>query len=185
MESVASKANTNCTHENLRIAIPVLLQSVLSKSSSTAAAGLFTTSRTANDDLNFTKPIIDMGIALERLKTIHNRAPAKDAHGLISWAHSAQRVYADYLKAWRLGFQDVIVNLAPADGQASNQSDLGMERDDHGDIVNAQGQKVDVAYLLKRPLVRLKNLSKLLNQLKAISPSPRASQVADEYANST
>ena len=163
--------------------IPVLLQSVLSKSTSTAAAGLFATSRTANDDLNFTKPIIDMGIALERLKALHNRAPTTDAHAVISWAQSAHRVYTDYLKAWRLGFQDVVVNLAPADGQKHNQSDLGMPRDDRGDIVNEEGQKVDVAYLLKRPLVRVKNLSKLLNQLKVASPSSRVSQVAEDYAD--
>jgi hypothetical protein len=163
--------------------IPVLLQSVLSKSNSAAAAGLFTTSRTANDDLNFTKPIIDMGVAIERLKALHQRALTKDAHGVLSWAQGAQRFYTDYLKAWRLGFQDVVVNLAPADGQTYNQSDLGMARDDHGDIVNAEGQKVDVAYLLKRPLVRVKNLSKLLNQLNTINPSSRASQVAQGYAD--
>ena len=162
--------------------IPVLLQSVLSKSASTAAAGLFATSRTANDDLNFTKPIIDMGVALERLKALHSRVPTKDTHAVISCAQSAHRVYTDYLKAWRLGFQDVVVNLAPADGQKYNHSDLGMARDDRGDIVNEEGQKVDVAYLLKRPLVRVKNLSKLLNQLKTASPSSRASQVAEDYA---
>jgi hypothetical protein len=163
--------------------IPVLLQSVLSKSSSTAAAGLFTTSRTANDDLNFAKPIVEMGVALERLKALHNRAPTKDALAIPSWAQGAHRVYTDYLQAWRLGFQDVVVNLAPADGQTNNQSDLGMARDDHGDIVNEEGQKVDVAYLLKRPLVRVKNLSKLLNQLKTVNPSSRASQVAGDYAD--
>jgi hypothetical protein len=163
--------------------IPVLLQSVLSKSHSTAAAGLFATSRTANDDLNFTKPIVDMGVALERLKTLHNRAPTEDVHGVLSWAQGAHKVYTDYLKAWRLGFQDVVVNLAPSDGQTYNQSDLGMARDDHGDIVNGEGQKIDVAYLLKRPLVRVKNLSKLLAQLKTINPSSRASQVAEDFAD--
>ena len=162
--------------------IPVLLQSVLSKSTSTAASGLFATSRTANDDLTFTKPIIDMGVALERLRTLHNRAPTKDAHAVLSWAQGAHRVYTNYLNAWRLGFQDVVVNLTPADDQTYDYSDLGMARDDHGDIVNAEGQKVDVAYLLKRPLVRVKNLSKLLNQLKHANPSSRASQVAEDYA---
>jgi hypothetical protein len=163
--------------------IPVLLQSVLSKSNSAAAAGLFTTSRTANDDLNFAKPIFEMGVALERLKALHTRAPTKDALAIPSWAQGAHRVYTNYLQAWRLGFQDVVVNLAPADGQTNNQSDLGMARDDHGDVINEEGQKVDVAYLLKRPLVRVKNLSKLLNQLKTTNPSSRASQVAGDYAD--
>ena len=48
--------------------IPVLLQCVLSKSDSVAAAGLFTSSANGKDDLAFTKPIIDMGVALETLE---------------------------------------------------------------------------------------------------------------------
>lgn len=162
--------------------IPVLLKSVLSKSGSAAAAGLFSSSGTARDDLNFTKPIVDMGVALERLKSLHKRAPTDDAQALVGWAQGAHRVYVEYLKAWRLGFQDVVVNLAPADGQTSNDTDLGMERDLDGYVINAEGQKVDVAYLLKRPLVRIKNLSKALNRLETLLPSSRLSQVAKDYA---
>ena len=161
--------------------IPVLLQSVLSKSGSAAAAGLFTSSTNARDDLNFTKPIIDMGVALERLKTTHSRAPTKDPEVLLTWAQGAHKIYAEYLKAWRLGFQGVVVNLAPATNPPDKESSQGMARDADGDVVNADGKKVDVAYLLKRPLVRIKNLNKMLDCVKDLKPSPKAMQAASDY----
>ncbi len=161
--------------------IPVLLQCVLSKSDSAAAAGLFSSSGSARDDLNFTKPIVDMGVALERLKTLHRRIPTRDLTSLLSWAQSAYKVYTEYLKAWRLGFQDVVVNLAPPDEHKRTEVDEGMARDEDGDVVNNNGEKVDVAYLLKRPLVRIKNLARVFGRVKILKPSSKASMVADEY----
>lgn len=161
--------------------IPVLLQCVLSKSDSATAAGLFSTSGSARDDLNFTKPIVDMGVALERLKTLHRRIPTRDLNSLLSWAQSARKVYLEYLKAWRLGFQDVVVNLAPPDGDTLTEMDEGMSRDENGDVVNSDGEKVDVAYLLKRPLVRIKKLAKAFTRIKILRPSSKALMVADQY----
>ena len=163
--------------------IPVLLQSVLSKSDSSAALGLFASSSTSRDDLSFTKPIVDMGIALERLKTTHGRLPTKDFEALLSWGQSAHRVYSEYLKAWRLGFQDVVVNLAPAENPLDGQATDGIVRDDDGDVLNAEGRKADVAYLLKRPMVRIKSLSKVFDRIKILKPSSRASRVAADYAD--
>ena len=150
--------------------IPVLLTCVLSKSDSALAAGLFNRSGSAND-ANVTKPIVDMGIALERLKSTHKRIPLQNPELLSFWAQGAQRVYADYLKAWRLGFQDVVVNLAPAteeDSKATKATcqsgnwEEGLPRNNEGYVVNGDGERVDVAFLLKRPLVRLKYLAKTL-----------------------
>ena len=138
--------------------IPVLLSCVLSKSDSAIAAGLF--GRSASDDAAITKPIVDMGVALERLKAHHRRAPKSDNNALISWAQGAARIYHDYLKAWRMGFQDVVVNLAPADADTSARWDDGLLRNEDGDLINGDGERVDVAFLLKRPLVRLKYLAK-------------------------
>lgn len=138
--------------------IPVLLSCVLSKSDSAIAVGLF--GRSAADDVAITKPIVDMGIALERLKAHHRRVPKSDNNTLLSWAQGAIRIYHDYLKAWRMGFQDVVVNLAPADANASTRWDDGLLRNEDGDLVNGDGERVDVAFLLKRPLVRLKYLAK-------------------------
>ena len=170
--------------------IPVLLTCVLSKSDSAVAAGLFSASA-YHDDPNFTRPIIDMGITLERLKTLHRRIPQRDLAALLTWAHGAQRVYAEYLKAWRMGFQDVVVNLAPASKNASTASgsrvskpgglDDGLPRNEEGDVVNGDGERVDVAFLLKRPLVRLKYLAKTMKGINFIKPSAEAGLLASKY----
>ena len=159
--------------------IPVLLTCVLSKSDSAAAAGLFNPSM-SGDDPNFTRPIVDMGVALERMKTLHRRIPQDKPDSLLLWAQGAQKVYAEYLRAWRLGFQDVVVNLAPAEGEEQGPDD-GLPRDENGDIVNGDGERVDVAFLLKRPLVRLKYLSKTFRGINTISPSRKAEEIATAY----
>ncbi len=173
--------------------IPVLLTCVLSKSDSAVAAGLFRPSANFNEDPNFTRPIIDMGIALERLKSLHKRIPMQDVNGLLSWAQGAQRVYAEYLKAWRMGFQDVVVNLAPATEASppdpsslpSDQDGLdgGLPRNEDGDVVDGDGERVDVAFLLKRPLVRLKYLAKTLKGINFLIPSTEAETLATKYQN--
>lgn len=153
--------------------IPVLLSCVLSKSDSAVAAGLFNKSSTSSPT-DVTKPIVDMGVSLERLKTLHKRVPKEDSDAFLSWAQSAQRVYTDYIAAWRLGFQDVVISLASADedpfkpakvveGAADGAPwDEGMPRNAEGYVVNGDGERVDVAYMLKRPLVRLKYLAKTI-----------------------
>ena len=171
--------------------IPVLLTCVLSKSDSAVAAGLFRPSAHAKEDPNFTRPIVDMGIALERLKTLHLRIPKDDPSAILTWAHGAQRVYAEYLKAWRMGFQDVVVNLAPADDydsttgtqpSASGQGlDEGLPRNEDGDVINGDGERVDVAFLLKRPLVRLKYLQKTMKGINCLAPSAEAEVLATKY----
>ena len=170
--------------------IPVLLQCVLSKSDSALAAGLFGSKNKESAGVNITKPIVDMGIALERLKSTHRRIPLKDHVAFLSWSQSAQRIYADYIKAWRLGFKDVVINLAPADdaprskvsGSDNNSLDEGMARNDEGYVVNDDGERVDVAFLLKRPLVRLKYLAKTL---KVISIYSLNTLMADQCREST
>lgn len=173
--------------------IPVLLTCVLSKSESAVTAGLFSKTGTGGESAKITKPIVEMGVALERLKTLHKRIPKEDPEALLSWAQSASRVYTDYVKSWRLGFQDVVVNLAPAseedkpekndDDQADAEStiDEGMPRNDEGYIVDGDGERVDVAFLLKRPLVRLKYLSKTLKGINILKPSDRANDLAARY----
>lgn len=171
--------------------IPVLLTCVLSKSDSAVAAGLFSPNYSGQEDANFTKPIIDMGIALERLKSLHRRIPMQDAKSLLTWSHGALRVYTEYLKAWRMGFQDVVVNLAPAnehqaaqgDGSSSGLGGLdeGLPINKDGDVVDGDGERVDVAFLLKRPLVRLKYLAKTLKGINVVSPSAEAESLATKY----
>lgn len=154
--------------------IPVLLTCVLSKSGSAVEAGLFGPNR--QTDAFITKPIIDMGIALEQLKSFHKRIPLHDPDLLVQWALGAHKVYEDYVNAWRMGFQNVVINLAPASqsDSAETQSLNEMPRNADGDMLNENGERVDVAFLLKRPLVRVKYLAKVMKVclfLKSIATS--------------
>ncbi|KAL3424764.1 glucan 4-alpha-glucosidase [Phlyctema vagabunda] len=164
--------------------IPVLLTCVLSKSESAVAAGLFNPDTGDASDTSFTKPIVAMGVSLERLKSLHRRIPLQDTDALITWARSAHKVYEDYLAAWRMGFQDVVVNLAPASRtpSAEQQSLLeGLPRNSAGDVVNSSGERVDVAFLLRRPLVRVKYLAKLTKGINNIRPSDHSSATVALY----
>jgi hypothetical protein len=139
--------------------IPVLLTSVLSKSDSAIAAGLLDTDSATNS--SFTKPIVDMGVSLERLRSIHKRIPLEDTVDFLHWLKSAKKIYEDYLFSWRAGFEGVVVNLASS--HPSNTSELDkMPRNAKGDVINENGEVVDVAYLLKRPLVRIKYLTRVV-----------------------
>ena len=163
--------------------IPVLLQCILSKSEMNAAAGLF--GGLGTDNAAVTKPVMDMGIALERLKSLHKRVPLRDTESLLSWAQGAHKVYEQFIGSWRMGFQDVIVNLAPAEDEkySESKSEGGMARDAEGDVIDSDGKKVDVAHLLKRPLVRLKHLAKVFQQLNEANPSSRTANVYNDYQN--
>lgn len=163
--------------------IPVLLQYALAGGDEAPKhAQVFSKSA---DPADVTKPIVDMGIALERLKTTHKRIPMHEATDLIAWADGAAKVYAEYLRTWRMGFKDVIVNLAPADQAAQKEDspawDDGIPRDKNGDLVDGDGERVDVAHLLKRPLARVKNLAKALGALNQIQPSSGARAAMELY----
>ncbi|GAB7359935.1 hypothetical protein MBLNU230_g7460t1 [Neophaeotheca triangularis] len=151
--------------------IPVLLTSVLSKFNAKPSASQVSSS--SKDDPAVTKPIVDMGIALERLKTSHRRIPMHEPAELLSWAQNAARIYTDYLRAWRLGFEDVVVNLAPAEDDAEGSQGTAAS--------NAHGERVDVAYLLKRPLVRLKYLAKTFKGISQLRPSASAEDMAAKF----
>lgn len=163
--------------------IPVLLQNVLSANRTAAGQRVF--SGSAIDNPNVTQPIVDMGIALERLKAAHRRIPMHDPEDLLRWARNTSKVYGDYLQAWRLGFQDIVVNLAPAEemNNEGKTKEWATEpsRKDTDEAVKGDGERVDVAYLLKRPLVRLKYLAKSFKGVNQITPSPSANEMAEKY----
>ncbi|KAH6702065.1 hypothetical protein BKA61DRAFT_495027 [Leptodontidium sp. MPI-SDFR-AT-0119] len=156
--------------------IPVLLTCVLSKSDSAIAAGLFDP---RGEDNSFTKPIVDMGVALERLKSLHKRIPLASQDEFLHWAQSACKTYEDYLRAWRSGFEDVVVNLAPASRTSSlaeNSDPDKMRINKHGDVLRDTGERADVGYMLKRPL----GLEKLL-QTKASKDVTDAYEELEKY----
>lgn len=161
--------------------IPVLLQSVLSHKD---ASGKITTSTgLAKDEPTVTQPIINMGVALERLKTSHKRIPMHNPQDLVRWAQQTAKIYDDYLRAWRLGFEDLVVTLAPVEGtEKDRQPSIAAKQDGPIEPLAAgDGERVEVAYLLKRPLVRLKYLARGFKSISQLSPSPSADEMAVRY----
>ncbi|KKA26722.1 hypothetical protein TD95_004576 [Thielaviopsis punctulata] len=159
--------------------VPVLLKEVLNEDSINQA--LFD-SPTARDE-SFSKSVVNMGVALEKLRNAHKKAPLTDIYQLFAWLERVQPVYDAYLDAWRLGFHDLVVNLAPLiDTLDDNDSLLdAMPRNDEGDLVDADGERVDVAHFLKRPLQRIKRFIKFLKGVTKVLPSATTSALLESF----
>ncbi|KAF2148440.1 hypothetical protein K461DRAFT_297853 [Myriangium duriaei CBS 260.36] len=155
--------------------IPALLSSVLSKSGSAKSPNLFDKD---GNRAKVTQPIVDMGVALERLKSQHKRISQTNPAALLIWAQNAARIYDDYIKAWRMGFNDVVVNVPKDDKGGWHQ---GLARNAAGDLLSAKGDRIDVAFLLKRPLVRVKNLTTTFRAINYCKPSTDAEAISDRY----
>lgn len=139
--------------------IPVLLNSVIGEN--TDLATLFGPATPGRKVDALSKAVVSMGISLEKLKNAHRRAPAGDLDRLVPWLEGVGAIYSDYLDAWRLGFENLVVNLAPASDVPDDQDSLlnALPRNADGDIVNEDGERVDVAHLLRRPIARIKTLA--------------------------
>lgn len=147
--------------------IPVLLSQVVNDDNATE---LFGSGNRTNRVGSMSKSVIHMGVALEKLKLTHRKAPVSDMRRLATWGHGVVPIYHKYLDAWRLGFQDLVVNLAPASGKPDDEDSLlnAMPRNEFGDIVDSEGERVDVAHLLKRPLLRIKQMAKFFKCIDSI-----------------
>lgn len=147
--------------------IPVLLQQVVNGDN---ANELFGSGGQVTKADALSKSVVNMGVALEKLQMAHRKAPIQDIRRLASWGHGVVPIYHKYLDAWRLGFQDLVVNLAPVAGVLDDEDSLvgAMPRNDAGDIIDAAGERVDVAHLLKRPLLRLKQITKFFKCVDSI-----------------
>ncbi|KAJ6781118.1 hypothetical protein PWT90_00699 [Aphanocladium album] len=161
--------------------IPVLLGDVVNSSDATT---LFSTGGGSQADA-ISKAVVGMGVALEKLKNAHKKAPHQDVRRLAHWAHGVVPMYNSYLSAWRLGFQDLVVNLAPAAGQPEDEDSLldALPRNEHGDVINADGERVAVGYLLKRPLVRIKHMTKLIKCIDSMVASQDTNQLLRDFEN--
>ncbi|KAF2396470.1 hypothetical protein EJ06DRAFT_534194 [Trichodelitschia bisporula] len=172
--------------------IPVLLKCLLSKSEASVAVGLFNKALTTEKEAiaATTKTITDMSIAVKKLKTLHKRIPKESHTSFLIWAQSAHKHYSEYVGTWRLGFQDVVVNLVAEEGastvvgtQLTTGIEDGMQRNDEGYIVTGDGERVDVEYLLRRPLVRLKYLTKTVKGINYKQPSEATSALFTKFQN--
>lgn len=143
-------------------AIPVLLNQVV-HGKQDYATDLFGPSTDGQAD-SVAKTVVNMGIALEKLRNLHKWAPLHDVNKILSWLLTAYPVYDKYLDVWRLGFEGIVVNLALAPGRADDEDSLvnAMPRNEDGDVVDTKGQPVDLQHLLTRPVTRIRGLLKLL-----------------------
>ncbi|OAA64485.1 hypothetical protein SPI_03132 [Niveomyces insectorum RCEF 264] len=134
--------------------IPVLLTQFVENNSPQRAASIFGTSVATHNVNTMSRAVVNMGIILEQLNTLHQFVPLNDAPRMVDWLEKAYPVYNNYLDVWRLGFQGIIVNLAPTAGKTEEDDSLvnGMNRNEDGDVLDENGERVDVAYLLRRPL---------------------------------
>ncbi|KAG6009082.1 hypothetical protein E4U43_000052 [Claviceps pusilla] len=164
--------------------IPVLLSHVVN---GTNVTELFGPSLSASGKVpeSVSKSVVNMGVALEKLRSAHKKAPTSDVRKLANWAHGVVPMYSSYLSAWRLGFDDIVVNLAPAaDDTVDDESLLAaLPRNEKGDLVNDAGQQVAVAYLLKRPLIRVKQLAKLVKCVDALVSSADTRELLQDFEN--
>lgn len=162
--------------------VPVLLSHVVN---GTNATELFGPSASGKVPDSISKSVVNMGVALEKLKSAHKKAPTTDIRKMANWANGVVPMYNSYLNAWRLGFDDVVVNLAPAaDGMDDADSLLdALPRNENGDIVNSDGERVAVAHLLKRPLIRVKQIAKLMRCVDSIVASNDTHELLRDFEN--
>ncbi|KAM7215106.1 hypothetical protein V8F06_009500 [Rhypophila decipiens] len=142
--------------------VPVLLKQVVTGDFGTKAS-LFGHSTYGDKKADpLAKSVVNMGVYLEKLRDYHRRAPLSELRHLLSWMEAVSPVYDKYLDVWRLGFQDLIINLAPMGPDDQDSLINALPRNEEGDVLGENGERVDVAYLLKRPLIRIKWMTKFL-----------------------
>ncbi|KAI0167320.1 hypothetical protein BJ166DRAFT_495624 [Pestalotiopsis sp. NC0098] len=159
--------------------IPVLLNQFVHGNGSVVSEDLFSSSKDKED--NVAKSVIQMGIALEKVRNAHRRCPLSDAHKLPRWLESTRSVYDNYLDVWRLGFNDLIVNLAPLSLDDNDSLVNALPRNEQGDVVNEDGERIDVAHLLKRPLVRVKWITRFIRGYRTVTGTDEYQDLAAHW----
>ncbi|KAK3984786.1 hypothetical protein QBC44DRAFT_8193 [Cladorrhinum sp. PSN332] len=130
-----------------------------------------------------TKSVINMGVALEKLKNFHKEVPLDNIYDLLSWLHAVSPVYDNYFDVWRLGFQGFIINLAPKYSQLDDNDSLlnALPLNEDGDVIGENGERVDVAFLLKRPLIRAKWMTKFLRAAALVIKTSEAQHLLSVF----
>ncbi|KAL2138282.1 hypothetical protein VTI28DRAFT_7157 [Corynascus sepedonium] len=129
------------------------------------------------------KSVVNMGMALEKLRNFHRRVPLSGIPELLIWMEDVSPVYDNYLDVWRLGFQGLIINLAPKHGKFDDDDSLlnALPLNEDGDVVGEDGERVDVAFLLKRPLIRVKWMVKFLKAALAVTETHEAERLLSVF----
>ncbi|KAI1342147.1 hypothetical protein F5Y15DRAFT_333367 [Xylariaceae sp. FL0016] len=160
--------------------IPVLL-SQLVQGPGGSTKDLFEPSSSSSKEDMMSKAVVNMGVALEKLKNQHRRCPLSDVHRLPQWLDTVHAVYDNYSDVWRLGFQGIVVNLASTMPDDADSLINAMPRNKEGDVLNEDGDRIDVAHLLKRPLVRVKWITKFINGYQTATGSQRHDALASKW----
>ncbi|KAI0159871.1 hypothetical protein GGR52DRAFT_165539 [Hypoxylon sp. FL1284] len=149
--------------------IPVLLTDFVNNDSS-ARKDLFGSAPAKYKEDTLDNAVVNMGIALDDLKSQHRRRPSvSDIRRLPHWLETIHPIYNNYLDVWRLGFQGIIVNLAPKSLDDLDSLVNAMPRNEQGDVLDEDGERIDVAHLLRRPLLRIKWIAKFIKGYRAIT----------------
>ncbi|RYO76010.1 hypothetical protein DL762_007840 [Monosporascus cannonballus] len=148
--------------------MPVLLTQVV-RGEGRAPEDLFGSPSAERRQEMLSKAVVDMGVVLDKLRNTHKRCPLLDVPRLPQWLESVHAIYNKYLDVWRLGFQGVIVNLAPAMLDDGDSLINAMPRNEDGDVLDEDGERIDVAHLLKRPLVRIKWITKFIQGYRSVT----------------
>ncbi|RYP72358.1 hypothetical protein DL769_004467 [Monosporascus sp. CRB-8-3] len=148
--------------------MPVLLTQVV-RGEGRASEDLFGSPSAERRQEMLSKAVVDMGVVLDKLRNTHKRCPLLDVHKLPQWLESVHAIYNKYLDVWRLGFQGVIVNLAPAMLDDGDSLINAMPRNEAGDVLDEDGERIDVAHLLRRPLVRIKRITKFIQGYRSVA----------------
>ncbi|KAI0443927.1 hypothetical protein F4803DRAFT_549677 [Xylaria telfairii] len=160
--------------------IPVLLSQFV-HGRGDSSGGLFGSPGGVHKEDPLPKAVVNMGVTLEKLKNQHRRCPLNDIHRLPQWLETVTPIYGNYLDVWRLGFQGIIVNLAPASPDDEDSLIDAMPRNAQGDILNEHGERIDVAHLLKRPLVRTKWITKFIQGYRAVVGTSQYESLAAKW----
>ncbi|KAI0533966.1 hypothetical protein GGR58DRAFT_84863 [Xylaria digitata] len=160
--------------------IPVLLSQFV-EAKDGRSGELFTSPKGTHKEDPLPKAVVSMGVALEKLKSHHRRCPLTDIHRLPQWLETVTPIYGQYLDVWRLGFQGIIVNLAPASPDDEDSLIDALPRNAQGDILNEHGDRIDVAHLLKRPLVRTKWITKFIQGYRTVAGTPQYESLAAKW----
>ncbi|XXG99966.1 hypothetical protein Hte_006307 [Hypoxylon texense] len=149
--------------------IPVLLTEFVNNNSSTRK-DLFGSAPAKYKEDTLDNAVVNMGVALDDLRDHHRLRPSlSDIRKLPQWLETIHPIYNNYLDVWRLGFQGIIVNLAPKSPDDVDSLINAMPRNEQGDILDEDGERIDVAHLLRRPLLRIKWITKFIKGYRAIT----------------
>ncbi|OTA94645.1 hypothetical protein M434DRAFT_256826 [Hypoxylon sp. CO27-5] len=161
--------------------IPVLLTQFVNNTSS-ARKDLFGSLPKKYKEDTLDNAVVHMGMVLDDLRNHHRLCPSlSNIYKLAQWLEAVHPVYNNYLDVWRLGFQGIIVNLAPRSLDDADSLINAMPRNEQGDILDEDGERIDVAHLLKRPLVRIKWIVKFIKGYRAITRTKEFESLASKW----